>query len=58
MVFVVGFDYRDEGEYVLKDERNTELGGYGGDRTETLGLHSKDIEIGRASCRERVFLRV
>lgn len=45
VVFVVGFDYRDEGEYVLKDERNTELGGYGGDRTETLGLHSKDIEL-------------
>ena len=43
VVFVVGYDYNDEGEYVLKDESNTELGGYGGDRKDSIGLHPEDI---------------
>ncbi len=45
VVFVVGYDYFDEGEYVLKDETNTAGGGYGGDRTESLGLHEEDVEL-------------
>lgn len=45
VVFVAGYDYSDEGEYVLKDENSTELGGYGGDRKNSLGLHPEEIEL-------------
>lgn len=45
VVFVAGYDYNDEGEYVLKDESDTELGGYGGDRLNSLGLHRDEAEM-------------
>lgn len=45
VIFVAGYDYHDEGEYVLMDESNTEMGGYGGDRRESLGLHPEEAEL-------------
>lgn len=49
VIFVVGYDFNDEGEYVLKDESSTEMGGYGGDRMESLGLHKDEIELLQAA---------
>ena len=45
VIFVVGYDYNDEGEYVAKDKNDVYTTGTGGDRINSLGLHENEIEI-------------
>jgi beta-glucosidase len=45
VVFVVGFDHDDEGEFVSENEEENYTGARGGDRKESLGLHRDDIEM-------------
>lgn len=45
VVFVVGYDYNDEGEFVSEDEASGYTGSMGGDRRYSLGLHSNEIEL-------------
>jgi beta-glucosidase len=45
VVFVVGFDHDDEGEFVSENEEENYTGARGGDRVERLGLHKDDIEL-------------
>ncbi|MDA3845913.1 MAG: glycoside hydrolase family 3 C-terminal domain-containing protein [Vallitaleaceae bacterium] len=45
VVFVVGYNHDDEGEYVPFDDAEGHSGSMGGDRRESLGLHDKDIEL-------------
>jgi beta-glucosidase len=44
-LFVVGFDYDDEGEYISEDQSNSYTGSMGGDRKESLGIHQDEIEL-------------
>ena len=44
VVFVVGYDHDDEGEYVATDESSGYTGAIGGDRI-NLGLHRDEIEL-------------
>lgn len=44
VVFVVGYDHDDEGEYVADDPDNAYTGAIGGDR-ENLGLHKDEVEL-------------
>jgi beta-glucosidase len=48
VVFVVGYDYNDEGEFVSEDEAEGFTGSMGGDRRFSLGLHQKDIDLIKA----------
>ena len=48
VVFVVGYDYNDEGEFVSEDEAEGFTGSMGGDRRHSLGLHQKDIDLIKA----------
>ncbi len=48
VVFAVGYDYNDEGEFVSEDEAAGYTGTMGGDRRNSLGLHQKDIELIKA----------
>ena len=43
-VVVVGYDYRDEGEYVSENENEAYTGAIGGDRTD-LRLHDEDVAL-------------
>lgn len=45
VIFVVGYDHDDEGEYVSFDEAEGFTGSMGGDRRVSLGLHLEDIEL-------------
>lgn len=45
VIFVVGYDYNDEGEYVAKDKNDVYTTGTGGDRINSLGLHENEIKI-------------
>ena len=45
VVFVLGYDYRDEGEYVAEDKKNAFTGAVGGDRVSGLGLHPGDVTL-------------
>lgn len=45
VIFVVGYNYDDEGEYVSVSEETNYLGAVGGDRKESLGLHADEIEL-------------
>ncbi|MEH7419280.1 glycoside hydrolase family 3 C-terminal domain-containing protein [Neobacillus drentensis] len=45
VIFVVGYDYHDEGEFVAEDKNDVYTGAVGGDRVSGLGLHAKDIEL-------------
>ncbi len=45
VVYVVGFDHDDEGEFVSESQADNYTGGMGGDRKETLGLHAEDITL-------------
>ncbi len=45
VVFVVGYDYDDEGEYISEDQNDSYTGAIGGDRTDSLGLHEDEIEL-------------
>ncbi len=44
VVFVVGYNYDDEGEYVSEDEDDQYLGATGGDR-KSLKLHDDEVEL-------------
>lgn len=45
VVFVVGYDYQDEGEFISEDMNNNYTGGIGGDRKNGLVLHEDEIEL-------------
>jgi beta-glucosidase len=45
VVFVVGFDHDDEGEFVSENEEENYTGAKGGDRKNSLGLHADDIAL-------------
>ena len=45
VVFVVGYNHHDEGEFVSEEQSGNYLGGIGGDRKAGLGLHGKDVEL-------------
>lgn len=45
VIFVTGYDHDDEGEYVPFDDAEGFSGSIGGDRKDSLGLHSDDIEL-------------
>lgn len=45
VVFVAGYDYNDEGEYVAEDKKDVYTGAVGGDRKTGLGLHKADQEL-------------
>ena len=48
VVFVVGYDHDDEGEYVTEDQVDAYTGGIGGDRVKSLGLHQPEIDLIKA----------
>jgi beta-glucosidase len=48
VVFLVGYDHDDEGEYITDEEFNDEAGPFGGDRRDSLGLHREDIALIKA----------
>lgn len=43
VVFIVGYDFDDEGEFVAENENQNYTGFRGGDRKDGLGLHKEDI---------------
>lgn len=45
VVFVVGYNHDDEGEYVSADQNDAYTGAIGGDRVDSLGLHEDEIEL-------------
>jgi beta-glucosidase len=45
VIFVVGFDHDDEGEYVSEDQNDNYTGAMGGDRKVSLGLHEDEIRL-------------
>ena len=45
VVFVVGYNYDDEGEFVSAEEVDNYTGAVGGDRKTSLGLHADEIEL-------------
>ncbi|MCI5874236.1 MAG: glycoside hydrolase family 3 C-terminal domain-containing protein [Clostridiales bacterium] len=45
VIFVVGYNYDDEGEFVSQDQSSNYTGAMGGDRKESLGLHADEIEL-------------
>lgn len=45
VIFVVGFNHDDEGEYVSEAQSQGYTGAAGGDRTTSLGLHKNEIEL-------------
>jgi beta-glucosidase len=48
VVFVVGYDHNDEGEFVSSDEAEGYTGSMGGDRRFSLGLHKNEIDLIKA----------
>lgn len=45
VVFVVGYNHDDEGEFVTEEKKDNYLGASGGDRKESLSLHEEDINL-------------
>lgn len=45
VVFVVGYNHDDEGEFVAMEDMDNYLGAVGGDRKKSLGLHEEDIRL-------------
>lgn len=45
VIFVVGYDFNDEGEYVAEDKKDVYTGAVGGDRRNGLGLHDADRKL-------------
>jgi beta-glucosidase len=45
VIFVVGYDSSDEGEYISKDAVDNFMQFDGGDRNKSLGLHKEEIEL-------------
>lgn len=48
VVFVLGYDHDDEGEFVTANSGENYLGAVGGDRKNGLGLHTCDVELLKA----------
>lgn len=44
VIFVVGMDHKDEGEYISSEQSTNYIGSKGGDRS-TLGLHQNEIDL-------------
>jgi beta-glucosidase len=45
VIFVVGYNHEDEGEYVAADQVGNYIGSIGGDRKQGLSLHQNDIKL-------------
>lgn len=45
VIFVVGFDHDDEGEFISENEEDNYTGAKGGDRKVSLGLHPDEITM-------------
>lgn len=45
VVFVVGYDHDDEGEFISEQKSDNYTGGLGGDRKDSLGLHKDEQEL-------------
>ena len=45
VIFVVGYDHDDEGEYISEDLNDSYTGSIGGDRVKSLGLHEDEIKL-------------
>ncbi len=45
VIFVVGYDHDDEGEYVATEPDKSYTGSIGGDRKDSLGLHRDEIDL-------------
>ncbi len=45
VLFVVGYDHSDEGEYVSSEQLDNYAHSIGGDRIHSLGLHSEEIQL-------------
>lgn len=45
VVFVMGYNYDDEGEFISESEVENYTGSSGGDRKESLGLHKDEVEL-------------
>ena len=45
VVFVVGYNYDDEGEFISENESSNYIGSMGGDRKKSLGLHEDEAEL-------------
>ena len=45
VIFVVGYNYDDEGEFVAEDPGENYTGALGGDRKTSLGLHDDEIQL-------------
>lgn len=45
VVFVVGYDHDDEGEFISEQQSDNYTGGMGGDRKDSLGLHKDEQEL-------------
>jgi beta-glucosidase len=48
VVFVVGYDHDDEGEYVAPEQLDNDTGSVGGDRKRGLSLHQDEINLIKA----------
>ena len=44
-IYVVGYNYNDEGEYISEDKMTNYTGAIGGDRKKSLGLHEEDVKL-------------
>lgn len=45
VIFVAGYNYDDEGEFISAEQANNYTGAMGGDRKKSLGLHEDEIEL-------------
>ena len=45
VIFVVGYDHDDEGEFVSESQTDAYTGSMGGDRVDSLGLHRDEVEL-------------
>lgn len=45
VIFIVGFDHDDEGEYVSEEQSSGYTASIGGDRRDSLGLHKDEIDL-------------
>jgi beta-glucosidase len=45
VLFVVGYNHSDEGEFVSAEQMEGEMAGMGGDRIHSLGLHAEEIKL-------------
>ena len=52
VIFVVGYNHDDEGEYVTAEQSDNYTGAMGGDRKASLGLHAEDVALIRAAAPE------